>query len=535
MMPLRRCAALPLFALFLSTASALSAPPDHIVIVVEENRAYQQVIGDAGAPYMNSLAQNGALFTNMYALTHPSQPNYLHLFSGDSQNITGDATPTAGVPYSSANLAAALAAVGKTFVGYSQGLPGVGSLVSTAGPYARKHAPWTNWQSASPANANQLLPAVNQPFTAFPSDFSQLPTVSIVVPDLNNDMHDGTIPQADQWLEQNIGPYAAWALDHNSLLIITWDEDETNSRNRIPTIFYGPMVRTGVVDSTWTLHNLLRTVCDLYGAATPGSLAAVTRPIVGALTSDATAPPTRTLSFRQGDGGYSDCVDTSIEQAAPDAQHGGDAVLIADGSPLSQVLISFAGVVGPGQYQVRANSQVLSAKLVILTGSVVNDSSTNFMRLHRMLRSWTGQATWNDQVNGISTDNTEAAAAAGFAVLPNALNTFAIFDVTTTVQGWANDATSAQGWLINPTGTDGWRFASSEAPAVGDRPRLEITFVPPRCPADFNGDGAVSVQDLFDFLAAWFARGPGSDFNQSGTVTVQDLFDFLAAWFAPCL
>lgn len=55
------------------------------------------------------------------------------------------------------------------------------------------------------------------------------------------------------------------------------------------------------------------------------------------------------------------------------------------------------------------------------------------------------------------------------------------------------------------------------------------------CRADFNQSGGpATVQDLFDFLAAWFAKGPGSDFNGSGQVTVQDLFDFLAAWLGGC-
>ena len=54
------------------------------------------------------------------------------------------------------------------------------------------------------------------------------------------------------------------------------------------------------------------------------------------------------------------------------------------------------------------------------------------------------------------------------------------------------------------------------------------------CPADFNEDGHVTVQDIFDFLAAWFARLPDADFNRDGVVSVQDIFDFLAAWFKGC-
>jgi hypothetical protein len=50
------------------------------------------------------------------------------------------------------------------------------------------------------------------------------------------------------------------------------------------------------------------------------------------------------------------------------------------------------------------------------------------------------------------------------------------------------------------------------------------------CPADFNGEGGVTVQDIFDFLAQWNVSNPATDFNGIGGVTVQDIFDFLAAW-----
>jgi hypothetical protein len=54
----------------------------------------------------------------------------------------------------------------------------------------------------------------------------------------------------------------------------------------------------------------------------------------------------------------------------------------------------------------------------------------------------------------------------------------------------------------------------------------------PACPGDFNASGAVTVQDVFDFLAAFFSGEPGADVNGVEGVTVQDIFDFLAAYFA---
>ena len=59
-------------------------------------------------------------------------------------------------------------------------------------------------------------------------------------------------------------------------------------------------------------------------------------------------------------------------------------------------------------------------------------------------------------------------------------------------------------------------------------------LVPSTCPADFNASGAVSVQDIFDFLAAYFEGDVRADFNASGAISVQDIFDYLAAYFAGC-
>ena len=58
--------------------------------------------------------------------------------------------------------------------------------------------------------------------------------------------------------------------------------------------------------------------------------------------------------------------------------------------------------------------------------------------------------------------------------------------------------------------------------------------VPVGCVADFNGSGTVTVQDIFDFLSAWFSNDPSADVNGQSGVTVQDIFEFLAAWFTGC-
>src|SRR5262249_25124330 len=129
-------------------AAAAAWSPAHVVVVIEENHGFEQIIGNPDAPFINKLAAQGALFTDAHGVTHPSQPNYLALFSGSTQGITGDGAVW-GAPLSTPNLGAALIAKGYTFAGYSEGLPEVGSLErSAAGSYARRHNPWSAWQAA---------------------------------------------------------------------------------------------------------------------------------------------------------------------------------------------------------------------------------------------------------------------------------------------------------------------------------------------------------------------------------------------------
>jgi len=223
--------------------------PDHVVVVIEENHAYSEIIGASSAPYINSLASQGAVLSNSHAVTHPSEPNYLALFAGSTFGLSDDSCPHT---FTGTNLAQGLIQARDSFGGYSEDLPSVGYTGCKSADYARKHSPWVNFTNV-PAS-------VNMPFSSFPTNFSSLPTVSIVIPNLQNDMHDGTIEQADTWLKSHIDSYVAWAKTNKSLLIVTWDEDDKSSGNQIPTIFVGPMVKAGNYSENVNHYNVLRTL-----------------------------------------------------------------------------------------------------------------------------------------------------------------------------------------------------------------------------------------------------------------------------------
>jgi hypothetical protein len=248
-----------------ASAVTIIPRPDHVVIVVEENHSYSEIIGSSSAPYINSLAKSGANFTNSYGVEHPSEPNYLDLFSGSNQGVTDDSCPHT---FSTENLGHELISKGFTFSGYSEDMPSVGYTGCSYLKYYRKHNPWVNFTNISST--------LNKPFTNFPTDYSTLPTVSFVIPNQNNDMHDGTINQADTWLKSKLDGYVQWAKTHNSLLIVTWDEDDRSANNHIPTIFVGPMVKTGTYSETINHYNVLRTLEDMYGLPYAGKSSTAT-------------------------------------------------------------------------------------------------------------------------------------------------------------------------------------------------------------------------------------------------------------------
>jgi acid phosphatase len=265
------------------TGSASSSPvvpsvpgtvprPDHVLIVVFENKNDEQIVGSPQAPYLTQLAHEGANLTDAHGEAHPSQPNYVALLSGSTQGVSSDACPQelGGAP----TLASQLPAAGLRFTGFSEGLPAPGftGCTSPDGQYARKHNPWVDFSSSPPS--------ANAPFSAFPADFAALPTVGVVIPNMCHDMHDCPVSTGDAWARQHLDSYRQWARAHNSLLIVTFDEDDGRGQNHIATILDGPMVRPGDVATRTDHYTLLRTVEDMYGLPPLGE-AAHTAPLTG--------------------------------------------------------------------------------------------------------------------------------------------------------------------------------------------------------------------------------------------------------------
>lgn len=75
-------------------ASPASIPRfDHVFLIMMENHAYAQIIGNPNAPFINQMAHTANLATNFYAVGHPSLTNYLEVVGGSNFGVINDHSP----------------------------------------------------------------------------------------------------------------------------------------------------------------------------------------------------------------------------------------------------------------------------------------------------------------------------------------------------------------------------------------------------------------------------------------------------------
>ena len=260
----------------------------HVFVLVEENHAYESVIGNAAMPFTNGLAQRYSLATQYYAVRHNSLPNYFMLTVGDK--VTTDDTFAGTV--SSDNMVRALTAANKSWKIYAESLPSVGYTGPSVVPYAKDHNPFTYITDVLNSGAQK---ANIVPFTQLATDLQNntLPDYAMIVPDLSNDGHDcpneasnctdtDKLTNIDQWIHTNVGPLINSSVMQDSVLIYTWDEsvitDLANGGGHVATILIGPKVRAGFQSTTMYQHqSALKLAMQLLGVKDfPGAAATAT-------------------------------------------------------------------------------------------------------------------------------------------------------------------------------------------------------------------------------------------------------------------
>jgi phosphatidylinositol-3-phosphatase len=263
-----------------ASASHESVPSfEHVIVVVLENKAQNEVLGNRTAPYFNSLAARYAVLAGYRGVTHPSLPNYLALVSGSTHGIHRDCTTCV---VGGRNLADTLERAHFSWKGYAEGLPRAGYTGGSYGRYAKKHMPFLYFRDivASRARLRRVVP-----LTQLSRDLTRgrLPSFALVAPNLCHDMHDCSVATGDAWLRRFLPPLLrSPALARSAIFLVT---DEPPGLlppvKPVPALVLGPLVKPGSRYAARTSHyGLLRTVEDAWGLPLLGA-SAKTGPITG--------------------------------------------------------------------------------------------------------------------------------------------------------------------------------------------------------------------------------------------------------------
>jgi acid phosphatase len=250
--------------------AAQAGAVSHVVLVVEENHEFGQIIGSRKAPFLNRLATEGTLLTGYYAIGHPSLPNYIALVAGDPLGIHSDCR---SCQRHGRTLVDQLQAAGISWKAYYQGLPAPCSAAARAGAYVKKVDPFLHLDSvrSAPLRCRRVVP-----LTQLNADLARgrLPRFAMVTPDLRHDMHSGSIRQADTFLHRlDRQLLAASPRRSGILLIVTFDEGSSDhglhgrrGGGHVATIVVGPGVPAGAQDpAPYDHYALLRSLERRFG------------------------------------------------------------------------------------------------------------------------------------------------------------------------------------------------------------------------------------------------------------------------------
>jgi hypothetical protein len=275
----------------ISAAKSPARHFDRVVIIVLENGDYETAIRD---PNLATLAAHGASFSNFHALFHPSYPNYVAMIAGTDFGIHSrgrfSADRQSNFPNDSAHktIADRLIASGLDFKNYAEELPAGDCPYridsqhvskSKKGDYVRRHVPFLSFKEVQEKWCDRIVRVDSSKGNSLLGDDSAfvrdakagLVAYSFYSPNMNNDGHNTDVGVAGAWVSKFLDKTFTEKLRKGTLVIVTFDESDRNSDNRIVTLFLGDMVKDAsqqdpkVLDRHYTHYNVLRTIEDNFG------------------------------------------------------------------------------------------------------------------------------------------------------------------------------------------------------------------------------------------------------------------------------
>jgi phosphatidylinositol-3-phosphatase len=249
-----------------ATPTAAATGVSKILVIMEENHGTPEVF-PSGMPYLWQLARRYAYASDWSAITHPSLPNYLAIFSGSAFNDPPDCGPGPGCAYPAPSVFGQALALGKTARSYEESMPRPCDR-SDSGAYAVRHNPWAYIPGETAACRSGDVPAGTPSGGALASAVraGTLPSVGLITPNLINDAHDGTLGQADAWLRRWIPVIMSGPDWRHARLAIAVVFDEGEPGLQVPFVLIAPGLSGAVVRQPLDHYALTRLIDQIIGA-----------------------------------------------------------------------------------------------------------------------------------------------------------------------------------------------------------------------------------------------------------------------------
>lgn len=300
------------------SAEAQNIPrSSHVWVLTEENHSFEDVVGNSKMPYYNQLIKQYGLAAQFYSDQHSSLPALMWYVAGAAVETDNN---TVSCNHNNDNIVRELLKHGYTWRSYQENMPYAGYQGLFGGPnneYARRHNPLVDFSDVCPGTGQDKN---SVPYSQMATDFAQdnIANYAYITPDLQEDAHDGTPEEADQWLQANLPDILArpeFSPGGDGILFIVWDEGTLNTDNRcsasvangcggrVPNLVIGPRVKAGY-ESTITYHNenLLKTVCVAMGLSTCPGAAQNAAPMADFFTGGAQSQSDGVLISTPGNG-----------------------------------------------------------------------------------------------------------------------------------------------------------------------------------------------------------------------------------------
>lgn len=197
----------------------------HVVVIMDENKSYRDIIGRSAAPYLNHLAAACGLATNYRGVTHPSHPNYMAATGGIRTPLGYVAAP---------NIFRQVHLAGGSWRVYQEAMPHHCDRRSAA-PYKAGHNPGISY-----ASIRTGCRSWDVGWSRFKHDMAahHLPTYAFITPDQCHNMHASctrrmnAVRAGDRWLARVIPQITATPgyRRGRTVIFITWDEGSHGQR-----------------------------------------------------------------------------------------------------------------------------------------------------------------------------------------------------------------------------------------------------------------------------------------------------------------